>query len=816
MEQIYLDGQWRLTIEERGISVPITIPGDDHTALISSGVIPHPYVGINERDVQWVGLSSCTITRNVTVTPDMAHASLVTLDLKAVDTIAQVSVNGQTVGECDNMFRRYRFPLTGVLTEGVNTITITFASAEKEAVRRNGLLPYPVEAMTYPVHSPHRNLVRKAQCHSGWDWGPCLMVKGIYEVPILSAGDRERIDYVHTNLYQTRKGWDLEVVLEVTSPADLTASLDIRCADAHLYETVALRTGTQELRRTVTVRDVELWWPVGFGEQRLYPLTVSTGHDSLTRHIGFRSITLDTSADEFGSAMTIRVNGRDVFCKGANWIPSDALPSGSTRERQSQLLNAAVEANMNMIRVWGGGRYESDEFYELCDELGLMVWHDFMFSCALYPSEDWFAQSVKEEVLHQVKRLKDHPSIVLWCGNNENVGALTWFESSRTHRDRYLIDYDRLNEGVIGSTVRSLDPLRPWWPSSPSAGMNDYRDSWHDDSSGDMHYWSVWHEGKPFEAYREVTPRFCSEFGFQSFPSTALIETFCRSDDMNIGSPTMEHHQRNDRGNEIIMSSLLRYFRFPSTFDDQIYLSQVQQAMGITTAVEYWRSRRPLCMGILYWQLNDLWPAASWSSIEYGGRWKALHYAARRFYEPVLLTFQEERPKHVTLFGINDTDQAGEGTLSVELMGFDGSRRLLRQEKAEIGRESSSLLSEIDLNGIDRSTHFLRATFRDHRSSQTREAVHLLAPPKQCSLSEVKITMTVQESSDTSPASITLSADRPAFYLAVTIPGWTGHVSDNWFHLMGEERKQIELLSPEPVTDDMLAALTVRHLRDTY
>ncbi len=324
---------------------------------------------------------------------------------------------------------------------------------------------------------------------------------------------------------------------------------------------------------------------------------------------------------------------------------------------------------MNMVRVWGGGHYENDIFYDLCDQLGILVWQDCMFSCSLYPATSWFLKSVKDEITYQVKRLKDHPSLALWCGNNEDVGALTWFESSRRERDKYLIDYDRLNEGIIGKTIKELDPLRKWWSSSPSAGESDYSDCWHDDSKGDMHYWSVWHEGKPFEAYKEIIPRFCSEFGFQSFPSLPLLTKVITHDgtknvdsgEFNLSSSVMEHHQRNDRGNTIILSTMLRYFHLPSSFAHQIYISQIQQSFAMQTAIEYWRSNRPRCMGTLFWQLQDNWPVASWSSIEYGGKWKALQYEAKRFYNPLLLTFQKQ-DEEIALIGVNDNTKLSKGS----------------------------------------------------------------------------------------------------------------------------------------------------------
>ena len=813
MMKLNLEGVWTLVIEERELHIPITIPGDDHSALIKAGVIGDPYDRQNELDVQWVGRTSSVMHHTFSCTAELAALPQVTLDLESVDTFADVYLNETFIGSCSNMFRSYRFVIHDILKEGVNVLSFSFRSAQEEAQKLNTSLPYPIPAMTYPIHSPHRNLVRKAQCHSGWDWGPCLMVKGIYDPPVISGTPLERIEYVHTNLTYSDCRWSVEVIIDIDAVTEGSSLLSITCAGVEHEELLPLKQGYQEIRRVLHITGVDLWWPSGYGEQPLYTLCVHTDHDAREKKIGFRMIEVDTSADAEGSAMTFRVNGKDVFCKGANWIPTDALPARSDRNVCERLLLSAKEANMNMIRVWGGGRYEPDYFYELCDSLGLLVWQDMMFSCALYPSEPWFLQQVKEEVIHQVKRLKDHPSIALWCGNNEDVGALTWFEESRTNRDRYLIDYDRLNEGVIGSTVRELDPTRQWWPSSPSAGTDDYRDNWHDDSRGDMHYWSVWHEGKPFEAYREVTPRFCSEFGFQSFPSVPLIHTFCPSEQLNISSPVMEHHQRNDRGNTIITSTFSRYFRYPSTFDHQVYLSQIQQALAITTAVEYWRSRRPVCMGALYWQLNDLWPVASWSSIEYGGTWKPLHYAAKRFYAPVLITMQEEPEGNYEVYGVNDTSVAHTGTLTVERIAFTGEIGHLTEKKITVPQEASSLLLSIDTQGMNPSTEFLRATFTDSEQC-IHETVTLLSELKKCDLKEGNLMISYEQHER--GVEFLLDTDVPLFFLTLSLPGWDGHFSDNCFHLIPGRPRRIQCMGTNQPASQLCDNLEATHLRNTY
>ncbi len=362
------------------------------------------------------------------------------------------------------------------------------------------------------------------------------------------------------------------------------------------------------------IENPDLWWPAGQGAQPLHELVVTVGTAVARRKIGLRDMRLISEPDDIGRSFTFQVNGRDVFAKGANWIPEDALPGKTNPDMLRDLLTSAVQANMNMIRVWGGGWYESETFYDLCDELGLMVWQDAMFACSLYPADDAFLAEVETEIIDNARRLQHRASLALWCGDNEMIGALTWYEESIADRDRYLVAYDRLNR-TIEKALKAVDPGVNWWPSSPSPGPLSFGDAWHDDSSGDMHFWSVWHEGRDFEHYRDVQPRFCSEFGFQSYPSMPVIKRFAATADHNIASPVMESHQKNAGGNARIAETMFRYFRFPVDFPNFVYLSQVQQGLAIQTAVSYWRSLKPHCMGTLIWQLND-----TWGSVPAGGK----------------------------------------------------------------------------------------------------------------------------------------------------------------------------------------------------
>ncbi len=815
MRRIDLAGEWQLLRAGTKEGVPALVPGDTHSALLAAGRIPDPYVGMNELSVQWVGREDWSYERSFQVDGAFLSEDQVFLSCDSLDTVAEVFLNGKKIGSSDNMFTRLCFDAKPFLRSGANTIRVSFASSERTATERAARLPYPVPHVRNPVQSPNRNLVRKVQCHSGWDWGPCLMVAGIAGEISLGAFSDVRIDYVATEQKHGKGKCTVRVFAECTAAREGPYTLEVALGEKRASRKVMLSRGSNSPSLDITLENPALWWPNGYGPQSLYELSVRLGGDSVWKRIGLRSIRLINREDAQGLSMTFRVNGLDIFCKGANWIPQDALPQRESRARLEHLLSSAAAAHMNMIRVWGGGKYESEDFYSLCDEKGILIWQDMMFSCALYPATREFLASVEGEIRHQVKRLRDHPCIALWCGNNEDVGALTWFPESRQDRDRYLVDYDRLNEGTIGRTVDECDPARTFWPSSPSAGRGDYSDNWHGDRRGDMHFWSVWHEGKPFSAFLEVTPRFCSEFGYQSFPSIDTIRSYAAPGDLNVTSPVMEHHQRHPRGNSIITEMFTRYFRMPEGFESFVYLSQVQQAVAIRTAVERWRSMRPTCMGTLYWQLNDTWPVCSWSSIEYNGSWKLLHYAAKRFFAPVLVSAHLLH-ETVETWITNDLRTEAVGMAVISLLDFQGNviRREEKTVRAPAG--SAKLVKSHRLADLGAAPEKAFMHVSLVQGSIEVESELFLTEPKRCDLARAKVTMDCFGTTEDG-FSVRLAADRPAFHVALTARGIPGEFSDNCFVLLPSAPRVIEFTPRKAVTLEKLRrALSVMHLRDTY
>lgn len=667
-----LSENWVFKDETGAYEIPVTFPFDSVSALRDADKIVDPYWGKNEYDLRWISERDWVASRQF----ELEHTD-VELCADGLDGIVDIEVNGQSVLSADNAFRSWRVDLGEVAQVGTNEIVLRFKSVVQEAAARQARQTFHIPGIAdrEDGQCPIKNgqMVRKPQCDFGWDWNIALAPFGVTGFVDISPKTKARLDYLHVS----QEHHDIEsdsVTVEVTAHIAGDAEGDTvefsfggRAREAQVVGRLA--------KAKFFIEVPEFWWPAGQGMQPLYDLEVRLGDEVVERRIGLRKMELLVQEDSEGTGFKFRVNNRDVFAKGANWIPADALHGRIDQEAVRDQLQSAVDANMNMIRVWGGGRYEPTWFYDMCDEMGLMVWQDFMFSCNLYPADDAFLANVEAEVRENVRRMHHHACMAVWCGDNELLGALTWFKESRENRDRYLVMYDRLNR-TLEATLNDEDPHALWWPSSPSPGYFSYGDGWHDDSSGDMHFWSVWHENRDFEHYRDIKPRFCSEFGFQSYPSNRIIESFCGPEDRNIAAPVLESHQKNVGGNERIAATMFRYFRFPVDFENFVYLSQVQQGLAIKTAVSYWRSLKPHCMGALIWQLNDTWPVCSWSSLDYGGGWKLLHHMAQKFYAPLSVTVVPEAGKDRFVV-INDTGELVSTTLQIAAVNMAGEARPL-------------------------------------------------------------------------------------------------------------------------------------------
>ncbi len=818
MQSISLRGSWQLRQSGEDQVIPAQVPGGVHTDLLAQGLIPDPFYGTNELDVMWVAERDWQYSHKFEVPEALLNEDQVTLVCDGLDTLGQVALNGQQVGSFENMFRQYRWDVKALLHPGENEIVFTFDSVVNYVAEQEGKRPMQGVSQAIPG-GPH---VRKAPCQFGWDWGPMLPPIGIWKDLRLEGYSTARIADVHLRQRLQEGLARLEAGLKVDRWRDesLEMVVIVTAPDGQAWERRAAVQGQQGLA-AVEIPDPKLWWPNGYGEQPLYTVEVllQAGQrqlDARTYKVGFRTVELRQQPDQWGESFTFVVNGVPIFAKGADWIPADSFPTRISDAYLDGLIRSAAEAHMNILRIWGGGFYEEERFYDLCDRYGILVWQDFVFACSIYPDRQDFFENVHQEAVENVRRLRHRASLALWCGNNEMEQGWVdwgWNKPQNPENQRLKMAYDRMFHHLLPGVVAAEDPDRPYWPSSASSGIPFSEPN--GQARGDCHYWDVWHGRKPFTAYRETYPRFMSEFGFQSLPPLETIKAYAAEEDWNMTSYIMEHHQRSFKGNGLMVAQMTDTFRMPKDFPMLVYLSMLLQAEGIRYGVEHWRRHKNRVSGILYWQLNDCWPVASWASLDYYGRWKALHYMARRFYAPVLLSI-EDVDTTMNVWVTSDLTSSWNGTVEWKLVKLSGE--VLESGQVPVALhplESKQVFANtFDLPFSDRRGVVFVCTLKQG-SEQVSASLATFTPNKHLELIDPQLAVNVSQ--EDSRAVFTLSSQSLARFVELKLTGADVVFTDNYVDVLPGSPVQVTCPIPEGWTlDQVRRSIQVSSLYESF
>lgn len=783
--------QFKNAKEQKWLSV--SIPGTVHLDLMDHQLIPDPYKDENEKKVQWVENEDWDYQTVFKVSAKELENQNADLVFQGLDTFSEIYLNRKLLKKTDNMFRTWTILVKNDLKVGNNILKIKFKSSVNVGKDLAKKVPF-----TMP-ESP-RSFVRKAQYQFGWDWGPRLVTAGIWKDVKLNFWNHAKLENVkieQKNL--TIQKAELNIHTEIFAKQNGKYSFLIN----NEIHNISLKQGLNKISIPYQILNPKLWQPNGWGEPNLYDLKISLKKDSKilsvkSERIGLRTIELVQEKDEKGKSFYFKVNGNPMYAKGTNWIPLDSFTPRITKEKYQKLIKDCKDANMNMIRVWGGGIYEDDEFYKTCDENGILVWQDFMFAGSFYPSDEYFLNSVKEEVKDQVNRLQNHPSIALWCGNNEideaivNWGYQKQFKYSKEDSLQVWKDYKKVFHKVIPNTLKEnlTSEKNMYWPTSPSIGWG-HKESL---SEGDSHYWGVWWGEFPFEIYNEKVPRFASEYGFQGMPSLEAVKSmFSAQADLSLENPVIKAHEKNTRGFHIINEYMKRDYVVPTDFVKYNYVSQLLQARGMQIAIEAHRRAKPYNMGTLYWQLNDCWPVISWSSIDYLGNWKALHYQVKRSFEQqVILT--EEMDGFLNFYAVNDELKKFED-IKVEIQVVDFNGKILNDlTTVQNGKILNGIvkIDHIEIKNLikysNKNEVFLKLILKDINKKIIAENTHFFAKPKDLKLTKPNIKI-----KKISPTEIEISTDVLA--KDVYLMGDT-HFSDNFFDLLPKTSKRIKLSKP--------------------
>lgn len=806
------NGKWRFTEDGKNDTLKAFIPGTVQTDLLKNKKIPEFYYRTNENSLQWIGEKNWVYETYFDVPEELSARSNIEMEFGGLDTHAKVYLNEKEILNADNFFRTWKVDVKKLLKPTNNHLRIFFFSSvifDKEQMAKE-----KTKLINDYVYT------RKPAYHFGWDWGPVFITTGIWKPIILKAWDSARI--LDMQIYQTELKKDyakLEIKYEINADSECEVELFTECEAAGQKVTIecTLQKGLNTITVPMRIEDPKLWWPKGAGDQFLYQIKgeASKGNKifgSTEKNIGLRTIRLIQKPDAIGKTFYFEVNGIPVFMKGANYIPLDMFVTRPTEKEYENVIDQALAANMNMLRVWGGGFYENDIFYNLCDKKGILLWHDFMFACNLYPGDEQFLNNVKEEVTENIKRLRNHPSIALWCGNNENyVGWKDWGwveRFTKAESAKVWNDYEKVFQHLIPDLITKYDSSRSYWPSSPL-----YAYGYPVNTDGDVHYWGIWHAQEPFEEFTKTKNigRFVSEYGFQGTPEMNSIKKFTLPEDRAINSEVMKLHQKHKIGYPVIDKYQKWYYKDPKNFESYLLVSQLMQAYGIGMAIETHRAAMPHCMGTLFWQLNDLYPVTSWASIDYYGRWKAVQYLARDLYKKTIIVPQVENEK-LNIKIVTDELAARKAELKMELIDFEGKVLKTEKREVEISPNTSKIYYDVQLaellKGAEKNRVVLNCSLNENNSCFVSKIFYFVLP-KDLGLSDPQISYTMVKKE--SGYMISLTAKKLAKGVFISFEDIDGTYSNNYFDMLPGQTYDIVFKPDKPVelTVDKLKLLSL-------
>lgn len=763
-----------------------SVPGTVHTDLFRNKMILDPFFGTNEKELQWIENEDWEYETLFAVSAKDFENENIELQFGGLDTYAEVFLNGKSVLKADNMFRTWKIEVKKYLKSGENKLQVVFQSAVKRGKKA-------AKKLSYTLPGDEKIFTRKAQYQYGWDWGPRFVTAGIWkkvQLHFWNSATIENVKYEQKSLSDEKA----ELIFDVSVNCQKEGNYLLKINEKS--EFFPLEKGKNNLKVGYEIRSPKRWWSNGLGEAYLYPFSVSLSEgtivlDNKALNVGLRTIELIQEKDNLGKSFYFKLNGVPVFMKGANYIPPDSFLSKASDSVYKSIVKNAVDANMNMLRVWGGGVYADDTFYNECDKNGILVWQDFMFACAMYPGDEAFLDNVKQEVIDNVNRLQNHPSLAIWCGNNEsdegwhNWGWQKQYKYSEKDSAKIWQDYKKLFHELIPKTLDSILPREKnlYWPSSPSIGWGRKESM----LQGDSHYWGVWWGMEPFEIYKKKVGRFMSEYGFQGMPDMKTFKTSANENDLNLISEAVKNHQKHPTGYQTIQTYMERDYKVPKKFEEYVYVSQLLQAEGMKTAIEAHRRAKPYCMGTLYWQLNDCWPVTSWSSVDYLGNWKAFHYQVKRSYGQVLISVNEEDNLY-KVYIVNDELKPKKGILQLELVDFNGNILWKSASEIQVEANTSKVYVTIDKKELENFNHketvlSAKINFFD---GEAVSALYYFVKPKDLELKQPKIFITrldentIEVTTDVLAKNVFLSSDK-------------GKFSDNYFDLLSGEKKIIRL-----------------------